>query len=72
MRLIHISKLKDEKGIPYHPQHIRKLVRQGKFPRPIHCGHFTTFDEAEIDEHLEALKAARDSTMEASHASASR
>jgi hypothetical protein len=60
MRLIHISKLKDEKGIPFHPQHIRKLIKQRKFPQPIHCGRLTTFDEAEIDAHLEALKAHRD------------
>ena len=60
MRLIHIARLKAEKGIPYHPQHIRRLVKQGKFPRPIHCGRLTTFDEAEIDVHLETLKAARD------------
>jgi hypothetical protein len=63
MRLIHISKLEDEKGIPYHPQHIRKLIRLGKFPKPIHCGRFTTFDEQEIDAHLASLKAARDSGL---------
>ncbi len=60
MRLIHISKLKDEKGIPYHPQHIRKLVKSGQFPKPIRCGKLTTFDESEIDAHLEALKAQRE------------
>jgi hypothetical protein len=60
MRLIPIARLKTEKGIPYHPQHIRKLSKQGKFPKPIKCGKLTTFDEGEIDAHLEALKVERD------------
>jgi hypothetical protein len=60
MRLIHISRLKDEKGIPYHPQHIRKLCKAKKFPQPIRCGKMTCFDESEIDAHLEALKAQRE------------
>jgi hypothetical protein len=64
MRLIHISRLKDEKGVPYHPQHVRKLVREGKFPRPVHIGRLTAFDEAEIDAYLEDLKAVRDSKLE--------
>ena len=62
MRIIHISKLGDEKGIPFHPQHIRKLIRSGKFPRPVHVGRLTAFDEADIDRYLESLKAERDAT----------
>jgi hypothetical protein len=64
MRLIPIALLKFEKGIPWHPQHVRKLARQGKFPKPIRCGHLTCFDEQEIEAFLEGLKAARDSGPE--------
>ena len=64
MRLIHISKLLPEKGIPYCEQHIRKLIKAGKFPQPIRCGKLTTFDEGEIDAHLEAMKAERDRKAE--------
>ncbi len=60
MRLIHISQLKPKKGLEYHPQHLRKLVKQKKFPAPIPGMGRTYFDESEIDAHLEALKAKRD------------
>jgi hypothetical protein len=26
------------KGIDYHPNHIRRLVHAGKFPKPVHLG----------------------------------
>jgi hypothetical protein len=64
MRLIHIARLRAEKGIPYHPQHIRRLIRANKFPRPIPCGRLTTFDEEEVDSYLEGLKAERDLKLE--------
>lgn len=60
MKLVHISELKARFGIPHHVQHIRKLVKQGKFPRPIRCGRLTTFDENEIDAFLESLRAQRE------------
>lgn len=27
-----------EKGIDFHPNHIRRLVHAGKFPRPVYLG----------------------------------
>ncbi len=33
-RLLTKRQLKTDKGIPYHSEHIMRLVRQGKFPAP--------------------------------------
>ena len=33
-RLLTKKQLNTAKGIPYHPEHIMRLVRQGKFPAP--------------------------------------
>ena len=33
-RLLTKRQLNTVKGIPYHPEHIMRLVRQGKFPAP--------------------------------------
>jgi hypothetical protein len=65
MKLIHISELKLKKGIPYHEQHVRKLSKAGRFPKPIPGFGRTLFDESEIDAHLEALKAQRDGGTDA-------
>ena len=37
MKLLAMDELPD-KGIRYHPQHIRKLIKAGLFPRPIRPG----------------------------------
>ena len=63
MKLLSFEDLPD-KGIPYHPQHIRKLVKAGAFPRPIKLGQgrgaTSAFVESEIDAWLEAKIAERD------------
>lgn len=38
--------------IPLHPQHIRKLVRRGEFPRWVKVGGRTAFRRREIREWL--------------------
>lgn len=34
--------------IPLHPQHIRKLVKRGLFPAPVHIGGRTAFRRRDI------------------------
>jgi predicted DNA-binding transcriptional regulator AlpA len=63
IKLIHISELKSAKGIPYCPQHIRKLIKQKKFPQPLPGIFLTTFIEEEIDAYVEGLIAERDATV---------
>jgi len=43
-----------EKGIPLHWQSINRLVREGRFPKPIHCGNRIVFVEEEVDAWLKA------------------
>jgi prophage regulatory protein len=50
-----------EKGIKFSRQHLRRLIRQGKFPAPCKLGENTNaWPEAEIDKYLEDRIAARD------------
>jgi len=52
------------KGIPYHPQHIRKMYKAKAFPRPVKLGIGRNargaFIESEIDAWIEAKIAERD------------
>jgi predicted DNA-binding transcriptional regulator AlpA len=34
--------------VPLHPQHIRKLVKRGEFPRPVRIGGRTAFRRSDI------------------------
>jgi prophage regulatory protein len=62
MVLLDYSDLRTKKGIPFTKQHIWRLVKQGIFPRPLKLGlKINSWDEAEIDEYIEARKAARSS-----------
>jgi prophage regulatory protein len=61
MRLLSLDELRTEKGIPFSRQHIHRLVRAGKFPRPVKVGlNRNGWIEAEIDGHLKMLVEARD------------
>jgi predicted DNA-binding transcriptional regulator AlpA len=42
LRLLTKNDLKALKGIAYHPVHIWRLVKAGKFPRPIKLGRTVT------------------------------
>lgn len=54
MRVIPFEKLEAEKGISYCRDHIRRLVRAGKFPQPIRLSESRiVWDEAEIDSWLQ-------------------
>ncbi len=47
--------------VGYHPEHLMRLVRQGKFPAPVHLGPRTVaFVEDEVNAWLRARIAERD------------
>jgi len=60
MRLILPSELKALKGIDYSRTHLARLIKAKMFPQPVQVtpGR-TAFVEAEIDEWIERLAAAR-------------
>lgn len=64
MRLLSFGELKSEKGIRFSRQHVHRLIRAGRFPPPIKpsgmAGGANAWPEDEIDRHLEACRAARD------------
>ena len=69
MRLVTFAELKPIYGIPYCRDHLRRLVKAGKFPSPREIGPGrNAWIDAEIEDHLEAIAAqpARD----AGHAAA--
>jgi prophage regulatory protein len=60
MRLLSFGELKRLKGIPYSKAHLHRLVRDGKFPRPIKIGeNRNAWIEEEVDAHIEAKIAER-------------
>ena len=50
--------------VSFHPVHIRRLVRNDKFPAPIRLGeNRVAWIEAEIDEWLEGKRQERDAAI---------
>lgn len=61
MRVLCFDDLKSQKGIPWCRDHVRRLVRSGKFPSPISLSESRiAWNEAEIDAWLEARVADAD------------
>jgi len=66
MKIIRYPQLKDQYGIDYSRVHLQRLENTGRFPRRVRLnpsdprGHFGWFT-AELDAHLAALAALRDS-----------
>jgi prophage regulatory protein len=57
-----MSGLKEKKGWPYSRQHTYRLIRDGKFPKPIKLGeNRIAFSEDEVDACIKARMAERDS-----------
>jgi predicted DNA-binding transcriptional regulator AlpA len=60
MRLLTFPELKTVKGIPYSRQHVNRLVKLGRFPRPFKPNGGPTginaWDEAVIDQYQEDCK----------------
>ena len=58
-RLLTKRQLNTVKGIPYHPEHIMRLVRQGKFPAPFRLNDSPTsrvfWREEEIDAYIDRM-----------------
>ncbi len=49
------------KGIDFHRTHLDRLIRAGKFPRPIKIGeNRNAWIEDEVDAHILAKRAERD------------
>jgi len=61
MRVIGFERLAAEKGLTYSRDHLRRMVKAGKFPRPIPLSESRiAWDEAEIDAWLKARAAERE------------
>jgi prophage regulatory protein len=61
MHLIIFSELKPQKGIPYCRDHLRRLWKSGKFPKPVDVGPGRlAWVEEEIDRHIAEMVAKRD------------
>ena len=59
MKLLRKAVAADRVG--YHPEHLMRLVRQGKFPAPVHLGPRTVaFVEDEVNAWLRERIAERD------------
>lgn len=58
MKLISYASLEPEKGIPYSAEHLRRLEKDGKFPKRLPGGR-RLWVESEIDAWAEARAASR-------------
>jgi predicted DNA-binding transcriptional regulator AlpA len=60
MRLLVFRELKTVKGIPYSRQHVYRLAKVGRFPRPFKpnggSSGINAWDEAVIDQYQEDCK----------------
>jgi prophage regulatory protein len=55
IKLLSFPQLKAEKGISFHRDYLRRLVKSGQFPRPIKIGAARiAWSEAEIDLWIDA------------------
>jgi predicted DNA-binding transcriptional regulator AlpA len=60
MRLLSLAQVQ-QRGIPYCRDHLRRLVRAGKFPRPVEVGPGRiAWVEEEVDAYIEQVVAKRD------------
>ena len=61
-----IRKKEAAERVGYHPVHIMRLVKVGKFPRPVRLGPGAlAFVESEIEEWLQQRIAERDAKRDA-------
>jgi prophage regulatory protein len=65
-RLLSPDELKDLKGIRFSRQHLHRLIKAGRFPKPVKLGESTNgWVESEIDQYIEDLIAERDAAAKA-------
>ena len=62
MKLLDFDGLK-AKGIAFSDTHLRRLVRAGKFPKPMKVGCRDHWSEAEIDQFIADKLTRRDSAV---------
>lgn len=63
MRVLSFTELRERKGIVWSRPHVGRMVRAGKFPRPLKIGEATTaWVEQEIDDWLTERVVERDNT----------
>ena len=63
-RLLTMSQLRPEKGVPYSRPHLYRLIDDGRFPAPIRLSdNRIAFLESEINSWIEARIAERDSKV---------
>ena len=63
MRVLSFSDLSERKGIVWSRQHLGRMIKAGKFPRPLKIGEATVaWPEEEIDRWLCDRIAERDHT----------
>lgn len=69
MRVL-LTKQATAERLGVHPEHMMKMVRQGRFPKPIRMGdsfrHAVRFAEDEVEAWIAAKLAARDAPVTAS------
>ena len=60
-----IRKNPTAKQVGYHPSHVMRLVRAGKFPQPVRLGpNSVAFVEDEVEAWMKARVEARDKRLE--------
>jgi prophage regulatory protein len=64
MRLLSLGELKSEKGISYSKPHLYRLIKAGKFPKPVPIGdNRIAFVEVEIEAWIKTKIADRDAAF---------
>jgi prophage regulatory protein len=64
IRFLRYPDLRRKKGIPFTRMHLRRLIKAGKFPRPIKLGDKDlSWIESEIDDFIAGRIAARDAPI---------
>jgi prophage regulatory protein len=65
LKLITFQDLGPKKGVPYSRDHLRRLTKSGKFPKPVAVGdHRIGWIEREVDQWLAGKLQARDAAAE--------
>lgn len=58
-----LTKKETAKEVKVHPEHLMRMVRQGRFPKPVRLGASQNcpvrWDRVDIDTYLAELKVAR-------------
>jgi prophage regulatory protein len=65
VKIITFQDLGPAKGVPYSRDHLRRLTKSGKFPKPVAVGdHRIGWIETEVDQWLADKQRQRDAAAE--------